>query len=121
MSERPPESPPHFVTCHCEHCGGGIESDATQLEPNLLDLSCSAAGVATGLPVPCPHCGLETLIRVPEEDLPPVVSDGDFHLRNAKEVEGEEELRKTGILAEQQSPSVVVISGNVHAPSEGRN
>ena len=54
---------PHFVTCPCQHCSGKIEFDA-----NLLE-----AGAKTT--VRCPHCGLETVIFVPEsQQVPPVLS-----------------------------------------------
>jgi hypothetical protein len=62
-----------------------IEFDANQFDP------------AENTIVRCPHCELETIIFVPEQKVPPVVSNDDFHLRNAREVEREEEIRKTGI------------------------
>lgn len=49
MSERPTESPPRFVTCHCGHCGGGVEFDDSH----------------AGESVACPHCGLETKLVIP--------------------------------------------------------
>lgn len=54
---------PRYVTCHCLHCDGGIEFDANQLD------------VAEDTTVPCPHCGLETKIFVPEQKVPPVILD----------------------------------------------
>ena len=47
------ESAPRYVTCRCEHCDGGIEFDANEL------------GEANSL-LPCPHCGVETLLLVPQ-------------------------------------------------------
>jgi len=47
-----PGSQPRFVVCRCQHCDGKIEFDA-----NLL--------VEANSRVPCPHCGLETKIFVP--------------------------------------------------------
>ena len=49
MSEQPTKSPPRFVTCHCEHCGGGVEFDDNH----------------AGESVACPHCGAETTLNVP--------------------------------------------------------
>ena len=54
---------PRYVTSHCRHCDGGIEFDANQLD------------AAEDTTVPCPHCGLETKIFVPEQKEPPVISD----------------------------------------------
>lgn len=62
MSEQP-VSTSNFVTCHCEHCGGGIEFDANQLDP------------AQDVSVPCPHCEVETKLFLPEQTMPPVISD----------------------------------------------
>jgi hypothetical protein len=45
---------PAFVTCRCHYCDGHIEFDA------------SSAGEA----IPCPHCGLETTLYVPQTPLP---------------------------------------------------
>ncbi|HEY5296461.1 MAG TPA: SHOCT domain-containing protein [Verrucomicrobiae bacterium] len=43
----------NYVTCHCQHCDTGIEFNAVELaEENSL--------------VPCPHCGLETKLFVPQ-------------------------------------------------------
>jgi hypothetical protein len=44
---------PRFVTCHCQHCNGGIEFDG--------------AGFAHGetRAIECPHCGIETNLFVP--------------------------------------------------------
>jgi hypothetical protein len=57
---------PRFVTCPCQHCDGHIEFDASQIE-----LTGSATGMTTGQTVPCPHCGLETIIFVPHQNAPP--------------------------------------------------
>jgi hypothetical protein len=48
----------HFVTCHCDHCSGGIEFDA-----NLL--------TSEGCTVPCPHCGEDTKLVVSAAPNPP--------------------------------------------------
>ena len=82
MNEPDAQTAPNYVTCPCQHCNGNIEFDANQLDP------------AENTTVPCPHCELETIIFVPEQKVPPVVLDEDFHLRNAREVELEEEVRK---------------------------
>jgi hypothetical protein len=41
--------PEKFVTCHCQHCAGGIEFDSSH----------------AGASVACPHCGQETILCVP--------------------------------------------------------
>jgi hypothetical protein len=53
----PAEQPaPRYVTCHCRHCDGHIEFDANELaEENSI--------------VPCPHCGRETVLSSPKDDL----------------------------------------------------
>ena len=61
QSDAPPV--PNYVTCPCQYCSGKIEFDANQLD------------VAENTTVPCPHCGLETMIFVPEQKVPPVISD----------------------------------------------
>ena len=50
---------PHYIKVACEHCAGGIEFDGNQLADGE---TCH---------VPCPHCGLDTVIFVPEEDESP--------------------------------------------------
>jgi tetratricopeptide (TPR) repeat protein len=82
MNEPDAQTAPNYVTCLCQHCSGKIEFDANQLDPS------------ENTTVPCPHCELETKLFVPEQKVPPVVLDEDFHLRNAREVELEEEVRK---------------------------
>ena len=47
------ESTPSLVTCRCQHCDGGIEFDANQLGEEGCD-------------IPCPHCGLETKLFIPQ-------------------------------------------------------
>lgn len=49
-----------YVTCRCQHCSGNIEFDANGLDG------------AESLAVPCPHCGTETIITLPEQN-PPLV------------------------------------------------
>jgi Holliday junction DNA helicase RuvB subunit len=61
MAERPISTlnePWRFVTCHCEHCGGGIEFDASGFAED------ETRGVE------CPHCHKETIIYV--ERLTPI-------------------------------------------------
>jgi holliday junction DNA helicase RuvB len=54
--------PVRFVTCPCQHCSGKIEFDANQLD------------AAENITVSCPHCGLETIIFVPQQqEVPPVI------------------------------------------------
>jgi uncharacterized protein len=54
--------PPRYVTCPCQYCSGRIEFDANQLD------------TTANTTVPCPHCGLETIIFVPVQKVPPVIS-----------------------------------------------
>lgn len=63
MSQSDAQSSPNYVSCRCQHCGGGIEFDAAELaEENSI--------------VPCPHCGLETKLFVTKEGLsqPPITN-----------------------------------------------
>ena len=48
--QQPPVVQPHLVVCACEHCGGNIEFDAHEL------------GDRETVSVPCPHCGIETIL-----------------------------------------------------------
>lgn len=48
------QKPPRYVTCCCQHCDGHIEFDANQLTENNSNF-------------PCPHCGLETKLFVPQQ------------------------------------------------------
>jgi hypothetical protein len=45
----PPNEPPRFVVCPCQHCDGGIEFDASR----------------AGETVACPSCGAETILFAP--------------------------------------------------------
>jgi HNH endonuclease len=65
MSQPDAQTAPNYVTCPCQHCSGKIEFDASQLD---------AAEKAT---VPCPHCGLETIIFAPKQEAPPIISASD--------------------------------------------
>jgi Holliday junction resolvasome RuvABC ATP-dependent DNA helicase subunit len=56
-----PSNEPHFVTCRCQHCGGGIEFDASDFEKGETRT------------VECPHCHLETVISVPPLNVPPIL------------------------------------------------
>ena len=57
---KPPGNPPEprYVTVACEHCDGGIEFDAYQLEGDKTRI------------VECPHCHLETTVFDPEPEIP---------------------------------------------------
>ena len=55
MAERPKPITTRFATCHCEHCGGGIEFNAS-------DFAEGETRVAE-----CPHCHKETSIFVERE------------------------------------------------------
>ena len=56
----PPGNPPEprYVAVACEHCDGGIEFDANQLEGDKTRI------------VECPHCHLETTVFEPEPETP---------------------------------------------------
>jgi hypothetical protein len=54
MSNQSEESA-RFVTCHCQHCNGAIEFDATDF----------AKGETRA--AECPHCRLETILFVPPQ------------------------------------------------------
>ena len=61
LTENPPE--PRYFTVACEHCDGGIEFDANQLEGDKTRI------------VECPHCHLETTVFEPEpEPETPIIS-----------------------------------------------
>src|ERR1035438_8035332 len=105
MNQPDAQTAPNFVTCPCQFCSGKIEFDANQLDP------------AENTTVSCPHCGLETIIFVPEQNVSPMVADDDFHLRNAREVEREEEIHKTVIPAAQDNPAAPINLETVHAQS----
>jgi len=60
QSGDPPSS--NYATCHCQHCNGGIEFDASDFEKGETRT------------VECPHCQLETTISVrAQEQKPPVI------------------------------------------------
>ena len=53
----------NYVKCRCQHCDGGIEFDANQLEngtPRIMD---------------CPHCGLETILYIPAQKSSPLKTE----------------------------------------------
>jgi DNA-directed RNA polymerase subunit RPC12/RpoP len=55
MNQSDAQTVPNFVTCPCQYCSGKIEFDANRLD------------AAKNTTVPCPHCGLETIIFVPQQ------------------------------------------------------
>jgi hypothetical protein len=57
-----PNEPPRYVTCRCQYCDKGIEFDANQ-----LDVSGAAGDVLIGQTITCPHCGLDTILFVPND------------------------------------------------------
>jgi len=77
MSQLDVQTAPKYVTCPCQHCSGNVEFDASQLD------------TAENTTVPCPHCGLETIIFVPEQRVPPVISNESFHSREISRIERE--------------------------------
>jgi len=63
MNQPDAQTMPNYFTCPCQYCSGKIEFDANQLD------------AAENTIVPCPHCGLETIIFVPEQRVPPVLTN----------------------------------------------
>ena len=53
---------PNYVTCPCQHCSGKIEFDANQ-----IDVTGAAGNALTGQTIACPHCGLDTILFVPQQ------------------------------------------------------
>lgn len=68
MSDTDSQSP-RYAICRCQHCDGHIEFDTAEIDP-----SDTAADAATGPTVPCPHCGQDTMLFVPQTPVsePPV-------------------------------------------------
>jgi Holliday junction DNA helicase RuvB len=67
---------PRYVTCGCAHCGGNIEFDANGLPEGETRT------------VPCPHCGLETVLFVTDQKgvpppIPPMLREGETQLDSA--------------------------------------
>ncbi len=58
----PSNEPPRYVTCRCQHCDGHIEFDASDF------------GTRETRMVECPHCKLETVIFIPQQKAPPIVT-----------------------------------------------
>jgi TPR repeat protein len=66
MNQQDAQTVPNYVTCPCQYCSGKIEFDANQLD-------------AENPTVLCPHCGLETIIFIPQsQGVPPVISDKEL-------------------------------------------
>jgi tetratricopeptide (TPR) repeat protein len=63
MSQPEAQTAPNYVTCPCQYCSGKIEFDASTFDKGETRT------------VLCPHCGLETIIFVPEQKVPPVIPD----------------------------------------------
>ena len=66
MSERPISVlnlTPRFLTCHCQHCGGGIEFDASGFAKDETRAA------------ECPHCKKETIISIPFST---ILADGNL-------------------------------------------
>lgn len=58
-----------LVKCRCQHCNGNIEFD-----PELLDKTGEAGGSTLGQTIACPHCGMETLLYIPQTQFKPPLS-----------------------------------------------
>ena len=81
MNQSDAQPVPNYVTCPCQHCSGKIEFDANQLD------------AAENTTVPCPHCGLETIIFVPQQQgVPPIISDESFNLRLTEDAKCQTDL-----------------------------
>ena len=79
-----------FVTCHCQHCKGGIEFDGTRLDPGEKRS------------IECPHCKKPTEIFVPPPSaLPPDHFDPFVGQRHLKE-------RLRGIIEKSQREKTTV-------------
>jgi ribosomal protein S27E len=63
MNQSDAQPSANYVTCRCQYCNKGIEFDASTFDKGETRT------------VPCPHCGLETIIFVPEQKVLPVISD----------------------------------------------
>lgn len=63
MNQSDAQTVPNFVSCPCQHCSGKIEFDANQLD------------TAENATVPCPHCGMVTVISAPTQNAAPVISE----------------------------------------------
>ena len=63
MNQSEAQTATNYVTCPCQFCSGKIEFDANQLD------------TTENTTAPCPHCGLETIIFVPQvQNVPPIIS-----------------------------------------------
>jgi FOG: TPR repeat, SEL1 subfamily len=63
MNQSDAQPSANYVTCRCQYCDKGIEFDASTFDKGETRT------------VPCPHCGLETIIFVPENQrVPPVIA-----------------------------------------------
>jgi hypothetical protein len=86
---RAEQKSPQYVTCRCEHCEGPIEFDANEL-------------VKENSIVPCPHCGLQTKISIPDIQTEKAPTELPSSVASAKTVRregffcGEETIQETG-------------------------
>ncbi|HEX3625401.1 MAG TPA: hypothetical protein VH280_08250 [Verrucomicrobiae bacterium] len=89
MNQSDAQTVPYYVTCPCQHCSGKIEFDASQLD------------TAEKTIVPCPHCGLETIIFAPKQEVPLIISSRDSHGDSGNKSPSSENifLRKVYLLA----------------------
>jgi hypothetical protein len=78
MNQSDAQPSANYVTCRCQFCDKGIEFDASTFEKGETRT------------VPCPHCGLETIIFVPEQKVPPVIN-AQQHLTNLPVISGIDE------------------------------
>jgi hypothetical protein len=54
----------NYVKCNCQHCNGVIEFDASRIEATG-----NFGGQITGQTIPCPHCGMDTILFVPNKNV----------------------------------------------------
>jgi holliday junction DNA helicase RuvB len=73
MNQSDAQPSANYVTCRCQYCDKGIEFDASSFDKGETRT------------VPCPHCGLETIIFVPERRVPPVIPDESVKLNHPSE------------------------------------
>lgn len=55
-----------FVKCNCQHCGKHIEFDK-----DAMEASGGSGADILGNTVPCPHCGMDTILVLPKPAFKP--------------------------------------------------
>jgi ribosomal protein S27E len=81
MNQSDAQPSANYVTCRCQYCDKGIKFDASTFDKGETRT------------VPCPHCGLETIIFVPQQQgVPPIISDESFNLRLTEDAKCQTDL-----------------------------